>query len=401
MMPEPISPPPAALGRPTWAAVAAAAGTCLLFGAATRVVGADWFPHGRIALAAGAGAGLLYWHRYRGLGLAAVATASLLVAAIIAAVLEEWTAATVVTLFFSFGAALIRLVLFLSRWMQNTDVGPPGCLLIALFCGAALIAGIYGPQLVLSDRFLWLPIGSAALLLLYVVFLFRPIFEFCSEPLLWLMYAVRGVGPGQVAMPPRGPCLVIANHACWFDPLFLAKVLPRPITALMTSRFYDKPGLKLLFKYVFHAIRVPEKALKEDVPEEIRAAIVALDRGECVVIFPEGFLRRSEARPLRRFGRGVWQILSARPRTPVYCCWIEGGWGSYCSYFNGNPTKNKKLDLRRPIGVAVPDPLVVDEAILANHLETRVFLMNRVLAARTLLGLKELPPFELPNSEEE
>ena len=102
----------------------------------------------------------------------------------------------------------------------------------------------------------------------------------------------------------------------------------------------------------FGVIRVPEKALKKDAPE-IQEAIAALDRGECVVIFPEGYLRRTEDRPLRRFGQGVWQILKARPSTPVFATWIEGGWGSYTSYFNGPPTKNKKKDYRRPIGVGM------------------------------------------------
>ena len=56
------------------------------------------------------------------------------------------------------------------------------------------------------------------------------------------------------------------------------------------------------------------------------------------MVFPEGYLRRTEDRPLRRFGQGVWQILKARPDTPVFTAWIEGNWGSYTSYANGPPT---------------------------------------------------------------
>jgi 1-acyl-sn-glycerol-3-phosphate acyltransferase len=168
---------------------------------------------------------------------------------------------------------------------------------------------------------------------------------------------------------------------------------------MMTSRFYDKPALRWLFKYVVRAIRVPDKTLKQDVPDEIREAIAALDRGECVVIFPEGFLRRSDDKPLKRFGRGVWQILSARPKTPVFTCWIEGNWGSFCSYFNGKPTKNKRPDFRRPIGVAVAAPILLGPETLANHLQSRIALMNHVLEARKLLGLPQLAPVELPHGE--
>ena len=140
--------------------------------------------------------------------------------------------------------------------------------------------------------------------------------------------------------------------------------------------------------------------MKKDAPE-IREAIAALDRGECVVIFPEGYLRRSEERVLRRFGQGIWQILQARPDMPVYACWIEGGWGSYMSYFNGPPTKNKpKKDVRRPVGIGVSAPTTIAPEELAQHLRTRIHLMNLVLAARENLGLTPLPSFDLPAKED-
>jgi 1-acyl-sn-glycerol-3-phosphate acyltransferase len=150
----------------------------------------------------------------------------------------------------------------------------------------------------------------------------------------------------------------------------------------------------------FGIIRVREQPIRRETPPEIGEAIAALDRGECVVVFPEGYLRRSEERPLRRFGRGVWQVLKARPNTPVYTIWIEGGWGSYTSYFNGRPSKNKKLDRRRPIGVAVPEAAIIDAAVLENHIATRIMLMNKVIEARKHLGLPELPRFDVPHGEE-
>ena len=238
----------------------------------------------------------------------------------------------------------------------------------------------------------------AILTLFAWLLLLRPAIELAVEPVLWWMYRIRGIGPGLKTFPKSGPCLVVANHACWFDPLFLAKVLPRPITPMMTSRFYDRPLLKWLVKRVFHAIRVHERALKSDVPEEIRDAIAALDRGECVVIFPEGLMRRTEEKLVKRFGRGVWQILAARPATPVFECWIEGGWGSFCSYRGGKPMQGKRVDFRRAIDVAISGRVVLDVATLAEHLKTRFALMNRCLDSRVLLGLPDVSRFELPKS---
>src|SRR5579883_1232225 len=137
--------------------------------------------------------------------------------------------------------------------------------------------------------------------------LFRPFFELCVEPALWLGYRIRGAGPGLPAVPYHGPLLVVANHACWWDPLFLAKLLPRPVTPMMTARFFDVWFLRPLMVHTFQVIRVPEATVRRDAPE-IRQAIAALDAGRCVILFPEGYLRRKEDQPLRRFGRGVWEI---------------------------------------------------------------------------------------------
>ncbi|MFO0797218.1 MAG: lysophospholipid acyltransferase family protein [Gemmataceae bacterium] len=226
--------------------------------------------------------------------------------------------------------------------------------------------------------------------------LMRPLVELSVVPLLSLSYRIRVTGPGLADFPRTGACVVIANHACWFDPVFLGRVLPRPITPMMTSEFYDLPGIRWLMVHVFGTIRVPEKQMKKETPAEIVEAIAALDRGDCLVLFPEGYLRRTDDRPMRRFGRGIWHILAARPDVPVYACWIEGAWGSFTSYRGGRPTKNKRPDVFRSIAVGVPLPETIPAAELETHLTTRLGLMNRVAAARALLGLPPLPEYELP-----
>lgn len=333
---------------------------------------------------------LLFWHRYRALGFVPPLLTVFLGLTVYGATTGEWVGGLL-------GAAPGGAWVALAAYVPIRDAGVRWLAVgVIILLSVSSIFSFAVPDEWAS----WFVVGvTIAIVVAAWLLFFRPAFELFVEPLLWLMYRIRAAGPGLKQVPARGPVLVVANHACWFDPLFLAKVLPRPVTPMMTSRFYDLPVMSWLMRRVFHSIRVPEKPSKEEMPEAVREAIAALDRGECVVIFPEGFLRRAEEKPLRRFGRGVWQILAARPDTPVFCCWIEGGWGSYASYFNGKPTKNKKPDFRRPIGVGVSAPVVVDAATLANHLQTRVYLMNRVAEARQLLGLPELPPFELPAQE--
>lgn len=338
---------------------------------------------------------LVYWHGYRGSGFVPYCFTVAAGAGLWATVAGTWCEVTVGVAVGFLGFAVVRILLSLNG--QNLSGPWAAGILVALF-GILWWATRTRPT---SDGMR--PTDFAVLAGVLCVFswywFFRPWFELTCEPVIWRMYKIKGAGPGVKGLPPTGPCLVIANHASWLDPLFLVKVLPRRLTPMMTARFYDKPVIGWLVRR-FGVIRVPEKHARQEAPE-INEAIAALDRGECVVIFPEGFLRRTEEKPLRRFGRGVWQILKDRPNTPVFAVWIEGSWGSYYSYAGGPPMQNKKRDRRRPIGIAVSAPVTVPADELTNHLRTRVHLMNEVLAARTHLGLEALPAVELPTKDDE
>ncbi|HSQ57242.1 MAG TPA: 1-acyl-sn-glycerol-3-phosphate acyltransferase [Gemmata sp.] len=371
------------------ALLCAALPTLMLLVNGTRIVTADreqaifWFAG---SAAVGLFAMLLFWAPYRAMGFTPYAAMAWVSGALYGVIAGYWPG-------WLHGLLVGVMIGALFRGRRGAD---PREELVALI--VAVIAGGGLAAVFLADAFPFEWAGfaillSAAFLCVFTwVRLFRPLFELSCEPPLWLLYSIRGRGPGLAGFPRTGPCIVIANHASWFDPLFLAKVLPRPITPMMTARFYDLPFMRRLMP-VFGVIRVPEQAMKKDTPE-IQQAIEALDRGECVVIFPEGYLRRTDERALRRFGQGIWQILQARPETPVFACWIEGGWGSYASYYNGPPAKNKKLDFRRRIAIGVSESVTVPRDVLLDHLPTRIHLMNLVGAARGHTGNPALPPFE-------
>jgi 1-acyl-sn-glycerol-3-phosphate acyltransferase len=217
----------------------------------------------------------------------------------------------------------------------------------------------------------------------------REVLEQILEIVLWPFYGICGRGPGLQHFPLHGPVVVVANHSAWLDPMFLAKVLPRRLIPMMTSIYYDLPVIRWLMVHLAHAIRVQAATFRRDVPE-LRQAVAALDRGECLVIFPEGSMRRREERLLRQFGQGVWHILNERPQTPVVACWIEGGWRSFFSYWHGPPTKNKRFDFWRRVEVAVGMPQVLSVDVLCDQRATRKHLMQACLDARQYLGLEPL-----------
>jgi 1-acyl-sn-glycerol-3-phosphate acyltransferase len=214
----------------------------------------------------------------------------------------------------------------------------------------------------------------------------RSMVELIAEFILWPFYRIRSYGPGVDAFPMRGPVLIVSNHTAWGDPLWLGKVVPRYLTPMMTSVYYDKPVVHWLMKYVAHTIRVPAATFRREAPE-LKDAVAALDSGRVVIVFPEGALKRKEEQWLRQFGQGIWRILHERPETPVVVCWVEGGWGSYTSYFNGPPTVNKKLDWWRPIRIAMEIPRRLDTALLSDQRATRAYLMQACIDARKYLGL--------------
>ncbi len=382
-MPEPESPQ---LRRDRHTALGTLTLVCLAAPAAAALsTGSLWF------IVVAVGAALLpfpYWSPYRALGFVPLAGLAWLAAVGHGLYWDEWPV----------WAHAVPLGLIVGVFLRGHRGPLPwretATAFVALVAGIG-IAGVVFMWIGAFGAVRWLALGAAIALVVWTwARLFRPLFELIWEPFLWVMYRVRARGPGFAHFPQTGPCLVIANHACWLDPVFLIKVLPRPLTPMMTAKFYDLPIIRPLM-VKFGIIRVPEKAIKKDAPEVLEA-IAALDRGECVVIFPEGYLRRSEERELRRFGQGVWQILKARPGTPVFAAWVEGGWGSYTSHRNGPPVRKKKPDVRRRIGVGMSAAIVIPPDELEEHLRTRTHLMNLVSAARVHLELEPLPPFELP-----
>jgi 1-acyl-sn-glycerol-3-phosphate acyltransferase len=151
-------------------------------------------------------------------------------------------------------------------------------------------------------------------------------------------------------------------------------------------------------RWVVGAIRVEQSRFRREAPELASAAEV-LRKGGCLLVFPEAILRRKEEQLLRNFGRGVWSLLREQPHVPVVTCWIEGGWGSFASYKGGPPFKNKKMDWRRRIDVAVAEPQVIPPEILADQKLTRAHLMRTCLGCRAYLGLEA--PGDVPADDEE
>jgi 1-acyl-sn-glycerol-3-phosphate acyltransferase len=213
----------------------------------------------------------------------------------------------------------------------------------------------------------------------------RHALEQLVEMVLWFMYRITAAGPGVAAFPREGPVVVVANHTTMLDPFWIGKVLPRQVTPLMTSLYFDRPVIRCIMSRFVGAIRVPLTSFRREAPE-LQEAIKAIDQGRVVLIFPEGMIKRREEQLLRPFGQGIWRILRERPDTPVVVCRVEGGWGTLTSYCGGPPFRNKRIDWEKPVAIAVEAPITIKKEILADQRATRNFLMQACLDGRRILG---------------
>lgn len=126
---------------------------------------------------------------------------------------------------------------------------------------------------------------------------------------LRLFCRLRIEGP----LPPRGGCVLAANHVSLLDPLVLGAALPRRIVYLMTTTVYRSPALGWFYRWN-RAIPVSTRGGNRDA---LRGARSALEGGRVVGVFPEGGLSR-DGLPMLGSPGAVSLVLNAGvPIVPV------------------------------------------------------------------------------------
>jgi 1-acyl-sn-glycerol-3-phosphate acyltransferase len=123
--------------------------------------------------------------------------------------------------------------------------------------------------------------------------------------------------------PPRlvkGPALLVANHTCSADPVFLTIGCWRPISFLLARPYYKIPLFHRVFVYL-HCIPVSRNG--RDV-QAVRLALQGLKENRVVGIFPEGGLSNAGRQCLRRGKQGA-AYLALKSRVPVFPALVHGG----------------------------------------------------------------------------
>jgi 1-acyl-sn-glycerol-3-phosphate acyltransferase len=178
------------------------------------------------------------------------------------------------------------------------------------------------------------------------------------QPFLILYFRMRRNGREHV---PAGPVLLAANHRSFLDPFMIGCCVPRPIYFVAKRELFDRR----VAGWILNALGAfPIKRGEAD-GESMETARLLLERGEAVVIFPEGTRHRSG--PLHKPKRGVGR-LALQTGAPIVPIAVKGterarrGWR----------IRPVRVDLR--FGPPLTYPRVEDPSPhLANEVTARIW----------------------------
>ena len=130
------------------------------------------------------------------------------------------------------------------------------------------------------------------------------------QPAIHLWFRLRRPGRRHI---PSGPLILAANHRSFLDPFVIGCCLRRQIYFVAKKELFEN-RLQGWFLNCLGAFPVRRGESDE---ESVTTALALLDRGEAVVIFPEGTRIREAGLGEPKRGVGRMALRSAAPVVPV------------------------------------------------------------------------------------
>jgi 1-acyl-sn-glycerol-3-phosphate acyltransferase len=131
-----------------------------------------------------------------------------------------------------------------------------------------------------------------------------------AKPAILLYFRLARRGHGMI---PRGGVILASNHRSFLDPFALGTCLPRPIYFMAKQEIFRNPFVGWLLNCLG---AFPVKRGESDA-ESTKTALMLLERGEAVVIFPEGTRRRRGSLGTPHRGVGRLALESGVPVVPI------------------------------------------------------------------------------------
>ena len=127
-------------------------------------------------------------------------------------------------------------------------------------------------------------------------------------------------------LPRKGPAIIVANHNSHLDTLTIMALFPladlphlRPVAAM--DYFMKNAALAWFATNIIGIIPI-DRSKRTAETNPLESCETALDRGDILILFPEG--SRGEPERLAAFKKGVAHLVKARPATPVHPVFLHG-----------------------------------------------------------------------------
>jgi 1-acyl-sn-glycerol-3-phosphate acyltransferase len=169
------------------------------------------------------------------------------------------------------------------------------------------------------------------------------------KPTLWIL--TRRTWRGQEHIPAAGPVILVVSHLSHADPLVVAHYVydrPREPRFLGKEAVFTVPFVGMVVR---GAGQIPVRRASTEAAQALDAAVAALGRGECVILYPEGTTTRDpELWPMQgKTGAARLAMLTGAPVVPV------GQWGAHRIY---HPITHKlRLRPRTPVTLVAGPPV--------------------------------------------
>jgi 1-acyl-sn-glycerol-3-phosphate acyltransferase len=143
----------------------------------------------------------------------------------------------------------------------------------------------------------------------------RSILQALGRFLMRILLCIEVVGLENV--PQQGPVIIIFNHIAWFDPYPFLMLIRRPLAAMGKESVVRFPVVGILIGMLGG---FPVRRGEVD-RQALRQSLAVLERGEVLVLAPEG--TRSSSNSLQRGKRG-FAFIARRSGAPIMPAAISG-----------------------------------------------------------------------------
>jgi len=169
-------------------------------------------------------------------------------------------------------------------------------------------------------------------------------------PFDWMLFRIRWHNLERMTPPSKGGVIIAINHVSHIDTVLMARFV---WTSGRVPRFMIKAGVftkPIVGKIMAGAGQIPVHRGTTDAKKSLRDAVSALERGEAVVIYPEGTITKDPEQWPMEAKTGIARLVLLSPDTPVV---PVGQWGAQQS----KGFSLKRLVTRRPAEASVGEPL--------------------------------------------